>query len=212
MCLKKDRAIAWHKDCSNLTMSSVFPKQARIRRDLIIDGAISDFGCQVSRHPWGENTACLICLFQHPPGEPSERLASHATGLSEARTQQADDRVTEGDVHAALIDKQDWLRARIGQQICSVVQEGVAQRISQERLRHGFEPSVPFVACLSASMVVAELVKSVAGWSTPLEPRFQFDVLRGPVYGLELPQERRRDCICVTRKHNIETIRCRRTE
>ncbi len=34
--------------------------------DLIIDGAIGDFGCQVSRHPWAEDVACLLCLFRKP--------------------------------------------------------------------------------------------------------------------------------------------------
>lgn len=180
--------------------------------DLIIDGAISEFGCQVSRHPWGADIACLICLFQHPPGESAEQVASRATGLSVARMQQAEEPITEDDVRAAPSDKREWLRAHIGHQTCSVVGEGVAQQISQERLQQGFEPSVPFVACLSASMVIAELVKTAAGWPTPLEPRFQFDVLRGPAHGLNLPQERRQGCVCVARKHNIETIRHRHAE
>ena len=32
--------------------------------DIVIDGAIGDFMCQVSRHPWPEDIACLLCLFQ----------------------------------------------------------------------------------------------------------------------------------------------------
>ena len=115
--------------------------------------------------------------------------------------------VSEYDVGAAPKDKQDWLRSRVGHQVCSVVQEGVATLISKERLRDDFQPSVPFVACFSASMVIAELVKCIAGWPTPLEPRFQLDLLRGPAFGLELPQRRRRDCICFTRERNIDTLR-----
>ncbi len=182
----------------------------RLWPDLIIDGAISDFACQVSRHPWEENTACLICLFRHPPGELAEKLASRATGLTAARVQQGLEVVTDEDVQNAPSNKQEWLRSRKDHQICSVVQEAEAQEVSLDRQREGFEPSVPFVACLSACMVVSELAKSIAGWPSSLQPRFQLDALRGPAYGQQVQQERRRDCICVTRQHNIETIRRRR--
>ena len=36
--------------------------------DVIVDGAIGDFTCQVSRHPWPDDIACLICLFQGARG------------------------------------------------------------------------------------------------------------------------------------------------
>ena len=94
-----------------------------------------------------------------------------------------------------------------GRPICSVVQEAIAQQLSAEAQRAGFEPSVPFVACLRASMIAAELVKFQAGWPTPLEPRFQLDVLRGPAFGQFLPQARRSDCVCTTRSQNIEKVR-----
>jgi molybdopterin/thiamine biosynthesis adenylyltransferase len=177
--------------------------------DMIIDGAIGDFGCQVSRHPWGEDVACLRCLFQEP-GQSAERIASEATGLSFSRTQEAFEVVTDDDVQAAPTYKRGWLRAHIGQKICSVVQEAVAKQITEEQQNEGFEPSVPFAAALSASMMVGELVKYICGFWTPLEPRFQFDVLRGPAFGQEIPQERRSDCICVTRKKNIDTVRVNR--
>jgi hypothetical protein len=177
--------------------------------DLIIDGAISDFGCQVSRHPWGGDVACLLCLFRRA-GERAELRASLATGLSEGRSQQALSLVTEADVDAAPAEKKSWLRARIGRQICSVVSEGVTRELSEDRQREGFEPSVPFVACLSSCMVVGELVKAACGWPTPLEPRFQFDVLRGPASGQDYPQGRRSDCVCSGRRPNIEDFRRRR--
>ena len=40
--------------------------------DAIIDGAIGDFAAQVSRHPWGEDLACLRCLFREPAGTRAE--------------------------------------------------------------------------------------------------------------------------------------------
>lgn len=184
----------------------------RLWADMIIDGAIGDFGCEVSRHPWGEDIACLMCLFRHPAGEPAERVASRLTGLRTDRALQESSIVTEVDVIEAPVEKQQWLRERMGHQICSVIQEAVVRQLSEEQHRQGFAPSVPFVASLSASMVVAELVKHVAGLilSNPLEPRFQCDVLRGPAYGLPVPQERRRDCICITRRHNIEQWKLQR--
>jgi molybdopterin/thiamine biosynthesis adenylyltransferase len=177
--------------------------------DLVIDGAIGDFGCQVSRHPWGEDIACLKCLFQEP-SESAETVAGRATGLSGARTQLATTFVTSKDVEAAPEHKKEWLQGQLGRPICSVVSEAVTSMISEEKQGNGFEPSVPFVACLSASMVVGELVKHICGLPTPVDSRFQFDVLQGPAGGQAFSQKRRKDCTCVTRRKNIDTIRQRR--
>lgn len=179
--------------------------------DIIIDGAIGDFGCQVSRHPWGENIACLKCLFQKP-SKSADEVASKATGLGINRVKNALDMVTEKDVESAPDDKKEWLRSQIGQQICSVIHEGVIQKISGEEQQQGFEPSVPFVACFSASMVIAELVKFLLRLSSPIEPRFQFDILQGPLSGDLFSQERRQGCLCVDRKSNIDIIRSKRAE
>lgn len=178
--------------------------------DLIIDGAIGTFGCQVSIHPWGEDIACLRCLFQPPNGEPAEQRASRATGLSPTRIKRGDEPVTELDVRSAPLVQQAWLAARIGRPICAVVQEGIARELSDEHQRVGFGPSVPFVAGLSACMVVSEFVKQLVKWPTPLAPRFQMDVLRGPQYGLEFPEKRHRNCLCVTRQSSIDKARCLR--
>lgn len=175
--------------------------------DLLIDGAISDFACQVSCHPWGENVACLMCLFRQLASTSADLVASKATGLSSERTFQALDVVTEQDVEYAPDEKKEWLSQRVGQQICSVIEEALAQKLSAETIPAGFRPSVPFVACLSAAMMVSELVKALSDQSTALDTRFQFDVLRGPASGFEIPQARRSDCICTTRRLNIEKFR-----
>ncbi|MCL4552497.1 MAG: hypothetical protein M1305_02930, partial [Candidatus Marsarchaeota archaeon] len=153
------------------------------------------------------DVACLICLFRKLPSEPAEVVESRASGLSLIRVKQGMDVVTEADVQAAPQEKKEQLSKHIGRQICSVVQEAVARQLSEEEHEKGFAPSVPFVACLSASMVVGEMVKHYAGWPTPLEPRFQFDVLHGPAFGQMFPQARRSDCLCVARAHNIEAVR-----
>lgn len=174
--------------------------------DLIVDGAIGDFGCQVSRHPWHDaDTACLICLFRTPV-RSGESIAAEATGLGEGRIGQAQDVVTTTDVDDAPEEKREYLRARLGKPVCSVISEAVTQKISQDAAARGFEPSVPFVAAFSACMVVAQAIAHIADWPRKLETRFQFDFLRGPARGEHYPQGRRKDCLCQRRK-NIDRIR-----
>jgi molybdopterin/thiamine biosynthesis adenylyltransferase len=177
--------------------------------DLLIDGAIGPLLCQVSRHPLDGDIACARCLFRKPPGERAEVVASRATGLTLERASMPDALVDSGDLAAAPPDKRDWLTTQVGKPICSVISEGVARDISDAR-DVGFEPSVPFVATLASSMMVAELVKASMGAVTTVEPRFQFDVLRGPAAGALLPQERRRDCYCVTRAATVAAWRRQR--
>ena len=79
-------------------------------------------------------------------------------------------------------------------------------KISADEQQKGFEPSVPFTACFSACMIVAEMIAHIMKWPSVLAPRFQFDFLMGPAYGQELPQARRSNCICARHK-NIERTR-----
>jgi len=174
--------------------------------NIIIDGAIGDFMCQVSRHAWPDDIACLICLFQQPPGRSAEEVQSEVTGLSKLRLQSPDTVITEEDVKAAPSEKQDFLKSFVGHQVCSVVQHAMAQKISSVQQVENFEPSVPFVACFSACMVMTEALAYLCGWDNKLEPRFQFDFLVGPTFGLALPQSRKPTCICSRRK-NIEKVR-----
>jgi molybdopterin/thiamine biosynthesis adenylyltransferase len=174
--------------------------------DIVIDGAIGPFECQVSCHPWGKDIACLRCLFRQV-SRSSELLAQLATGLRQERLATPDSIVTAEDVANAPSEKKEWLKSRLGRPVCSVWQEGLARDLSSAGLSRAFRPSVPFVASMSACMVVTELIRYLAGWEPVLSPRFQFDMFAGPALGQMLPQERRRDCICVTRSCNIEVVR-----
>jgi molybdopterin/thiamine biosynthesis adenylyltransferase len=179
--------------------------------DVVVDGAIGDFMCQVSRHPWPNDVACLICLFREQAGTRTESLQMQVTGLPLERVLRPDALVSTSDVENAPVEKRDFLRVRLGRPICSVIQEGIAQKISEDQQQQGFEPSVPFAACFSACMVVAEMVGHLMKWPSVLAPRFQFDFLMGPAYGQELPQGRRAGCIC-SRQKNIERARASRKE
>jgi len=179
--------------------------------DVVVDGAIGDFMCQVSRHPWPDDVACLICLFREQAGARAEALQMQATGLPLERVLRPEALVSTSDVENAPVEKRDFLRARLGRPICSVIQEGIAQKISEDQQQKGFEPSVPFTACFSACMVAAEMIGHAMKWPSVLAPRFQFDFLMGPAYGQELPQGRRTGCVC-SRQKNIERARASRTE
>ncbi len=173
--------------------------------DLIVDGAIGDFGCQVSRHPWKEDVACLLCLFRKPV-RSGESIAAEASGLAEERVRQPDELITPADVNAAPEEKKEYLRVRIGKSVCSVVSEAVTQKISQDTQVSGFEPSVPFVAAFSACMVVAQAILHLAGCPRTLDSRFQFDFLQGPARGEHYPEGRRKDCLC-QRRTNLDRLR-----
>jgi molybdopterin/thiamine biosynthesis adenylyltransferase len=174
--------------------------------DLAIDGAIGTFLCQVGRHPFADDVGCLRCVFKEPPGEAADARGSWATGLSASRIAEPDTVVDMADVAAAAPERRDWLAGRLGRQVCSVVQEGIAAEISRSP-QAGFAPSVPFVACLSACLVASELVKASAGWSTGVAPRMQLDFLRGPSSTILVQQGRRSGCVCVERRANIERLR-----
>lgn len=176
--------------------------------DIVIDGAIgADFSCQVSAHPWGTSTACLMCVFRDPASERADRLASRATGIRENRILATDAIVTDQDIELAPDNKKEFLREKLGQTICSVVSEGVAAQMSEDKQRAGFAPSVPFVAGYSACMVIAEFVRYVTTGRNLAAPRYQLNLLWGPRYGLDYPELRHHDCLCSTRAGNIEKIR-----
>ncbi len=181
--------------------------------DLVVDGAMGDPAlAQVSVHPWGPDVGCLKCLFREPTGEPAEAIQFRATGLRRERVAQADSMVTSEDVADAPDGRKDWLRDRVGRPVCSVIAEGVAEEMSQSRQRSEFRPAVPFVATMSAAMVVGEVVRRAMGLPSPLEPRYQLDLLQGPQRGQMVPQTRRVDCECTVRHVNIERFRMLRAK
>ena len=173
--------------------------------DVVIDGAIGAFSCQVSRHPWDGDVACLRCLFQHPPGEDAQLAASRATGLTIESVRAALERISDSDIENAPADKKQLLWDNKGRPRCSVIPEAIARELSASSER--FSASAPFVACFSGAMVAAEFIKYRLGLSSPLDPRFQLDILRGPTRGLMLEQGRRQECSCIVRRRINEKWR-----
>lgn len=133
------------------------------------------------------------------------------TGLSRGKLHNPLDLVTEEDIQAAPEEKRDYLCGFLGKTYCSVVSEvEMGRRVSVGKAN--FAASVPFVACLSASMVVGELVRAVSHWTPELETGFQFDVLVGPQRGIRKSHSRKIQCICLTRQSLIDGMRKERSE
>jgi hypothetical protein len=177
--------------------------------DQIIDGAIGPTSCEVTLHPWPGDLSCLLCDFEEPAA-PARQIQLAATGLRADRLDQPDSPITAEDVATAPSERRQWLQQQIGKSVCSVVSEGVLSELSSREHPNGFAPSAPFVACLSACMVVAELVRHVMGWPAALATGFQFDALVGPANGVFKRHARKSDCMCVTRMANIEQWRAKR--
>lgn len=183
----------------------------RLWPDLIVDGAIGPTIAQVSIHPWGRDVACLICMNREEKTyQSSEKVAIQETGLPLERIKEPDSVITVEDIKNAPEGKKEFLWSVLGQTVCSVIPEAIARGLSSNPQTEGFEPSAPFVACLSACMATGELLKHGMGLTTTLGPRYQFDVLIGSQKGILFPERRRRDCLCVTRAATIEKFRQQR--
>lgn len=176
--------------------------------DHAIDGGIGEFGVQVFSHTWGSHYQCLKCHFVEPSFADPSRIAADATGLSVGRAANPDSYVTEDDVDAAPKEKQPWLKERIGHKVCSVVSEATIQMLGGSD-REGFSPSVPFVACMSAALVVARAVRVL---TTPqyVESKFVFDMLQGPANGIKLAERAKHTCECSARTEIIGSWRAKR--
>ena len=174
--------------------------------DLIIDGAIGPkLECQVSAHPWEGNIGCLRCVFDLPKGVSARDVQQEISGLSADSLNDLTQPLTEKHIETADPERRPWLRQRVGKPICSVLED--AQGLAGEAITAGFRPSVPFVATLSASMMVAEMVRYLITGRVAVEPRFSCSVLWGPERGEFYPEDRHADCICVKRAHNIRLVR-----
>lgn len=177
--------------------------------NLVIDGAIGPkLECQVSAHPWGSEIACLRCTFELEQGERAEVIQQRLTGLSVAVLRQASRALSRQDVADAEPKKREWLLGQLGKPICSVFE--AARQFAGGEVAGNFRPSVPFVATMSACMMVTELVRYLTTGRVGVEPRFFFSVLWGPQQGAHYPEDRHLDCQCKTRAHLIERVRAGR--
>jgi len=208
------QSVPWPKVVLN-GLDKIDPRHhaQRIWPDIAIDGALdADLQVRVSAHPWPADVACLICTFKSPPGESAEAAAARVTGLSAASVANQDRDLTEADIEAAVQEKRDGLRTRLGEKICSIVSEEIAQSMSEAEVEEGFSPSVPFAACFSACMMVTELVRYLTDGEVRIRPSFQMSMLHGPENGQQLNDRRHADCYCVRYGKHIDDHRRERSQ
>jgi len=175
--------------------------------DCIFDGAIGDFGAQVCTHVWADDQACLKCQFVEISQESHLTIGSRLTGLAAERIANAEDVVTHDDVVRAPDHFKDQLNKQVGKKICSVIEEASAKALSSEAQKKNFSPSVPFVACVSAALVVGRALRQILDKKSVRPARFMFDVLVGPDGGESLSESPRKTCKCVTHKTAIQQWR-----
>lgn len=175
----------------------------RLWPETIIDGAVGDFTVQFLAYDHGKGFACLKCHFQASDGGDPIVIQSRLTGLS-VEALKNNREVTKADVEGAPIDKREVLEINLGRPACSVAAELSA--ISTLAMEDDFAPSVPFVATMSAVLVVGELVRRAMGIRSDCR-RFKFDVLLGPHYGRKVNEPASAGCECQTRRHVIDAVR-----
>ena len=179
--------------------------------DVIVDGALRRFQCQFVSYDHGAGYGCLRCLFERPPARNPLEVQAEMTGLP-IELIAADQEITEDHVAAAPEDKKDFLKSQLGKKAHAVACARAIEmkEMFADSVKDDFAPSVPFVATMTAVLVMAEVVRRLMDLAS-VARRFQFDVLVGPQRGLKINEKAKSSCRCQKRKGPIENLREART-
>lgn len=179
----------------------------RLWPSLLIDGGINEVGAAVIRHSIEETDACLMCWFQAPKVD-EKALQSQWTGLQIASLQTIDRPLCDQDIETANETKQLWLRERQqqGKTVCSIISEAQLAQLGVVT-SDGFQPSAPFVATASGSLVISELIKALAFPTMKLPASFQLgNIFNGPEYNLQFDRPPSPECQCVLQRAAIRQL------
>lgn len=179
--------------------------------DHIIDGGIGDFGTQVFSHRWASGRRCLKCHFIEPDAGNPHVFAAEMTGLDVSAVTRPEESLEERHVIAARPERQKWLRERLGRKICSIVSEAAIEALVVTPAEAVFSPSVPFVACMSAALVVGRAIRTMLHPDDHSSSAFTFDMLQGPENGFALSERARPGCDCTRRLATINLWREQRS-
>ena len=176
---------------------------------VLVDGGINAVGAAVRTHrldrPHG---ACMRCSFRLPRINERE-LQARATGLSmQSLGSDLNRPLTEQDVSEADESKRAWLGERMaqGKTVCAIISEAQSRSLGLE-LEQGFSPSVPFVATVSAALVVAQALKSFLYPDAEFTQRFQMEsVFIGPEASIGVLTRADPLCECVAHRAIIERV------
>lgn len=175
---------------------------------VLVDGGINAVGAAVVVHRLDQpQGACMRCTFQLPV-QDERQLQAKATGLS--MTSLASDHgrpLTPQDVSDAEESKRPWLHEQLmqGKTVCATIGEAQSRllRLGIE----GFNPSVPFVATVSAALVLAQTMKALLYPEAGFTQRFQMEsVFIGPESSLGVLMRADPRCECVTHRSIIERV------
>jgi hypothetical protein len=178
--------------------------------DRLIDGGIGDVGAAVFQWRHDErNLACLRCGFQVRQGV--HKTAEELTGLRPEAVAMPDEVI--GDTHLALAPGhlRDWLAARKGKTVCSVLSEAALAQMGVDSAQ-AFRPSVPFVATASAALMMGELLKAVLTPEREYVQQFTFgNLFLGPQHSAALTRAASAACICVSGRAAINAWRAKQS-
>ena len=178
--------------------------------DVILDGALRRFQCQFVSYDHGAGYACLRCLFERPTARNPLEVQAAITGLS-VEAIASDQIITAEHIAAAPKEKTAFLQSKLGERAAAVA---CAKAIEMKDMvdgdvRENFAPSVPFVATMTAVLVMGEVVRRAMGVPTVVR-RFQFDTLIGPQRGTKINEKAKFTCRCQKRKGPIDKLRAAR--
>jgi ThiF family len=181
----------------------------KIWPDDLLDGATGD--TVVGLHEvLGPGQPCLQC-FLPPRAIPRSSLVelSESSGLTVQQLADGDRPLVPGDLEALSHDQRIRLEAHVGKPICGLAQ---ALGLTSDDQTDQYQPSVPFVSQLAATLAVGRLIARLAD-PDGVHPNFaQFDALIGPH---ALNAESRRgcpQCYCAENRTIIETVRTSRRQ
>ena len=182
---------------------------------VLVDGGISAVGAAVRTHRLDRpNAACMRCSFKLPRVDERE-LQAKATGLSlQSLGSDLNRPLTEQDVLEADESKRAWLSELLvqGKTVCATISEAQSRALGLD-LEKGFSPSVPFVATASATLVVAQALKSFLFPDAEFTQRFQMEsVFIGPEASIGVLTCADSRCECVTRRAIIERVASARND
>jgi hypothetical protein len=178
--------------------------------DVLIDGAIGDFMVQVATHTWPSEHACMKCLFPKPVTADHNEIGAKHAGLPVQLTRDPEAVITDADIESAPEEKRQFLRDNRGKKVCSVVSAAAIKALSDSA--DDFSPSVPFVACASAALMITAAIQWLSGDAEQMPKRFFFDILQGPSAGDEIAERAKNSCQCQQRKKTIDAWRTQVSE
>src|SRR6266852_8924794 len=173
----------------------------RLWPDNLIDAATGD--TMLGLHHAVVGDACLQCFLPKRISQvsPLEELAER-TGLSLSQVARGDDTLEKIHLIPLTSEQRTLLAPHVGKKICALANAiGLTTRQA-----NGFQPSVPFVSMLAASLAVGRLIALNLG--IPGLPNFvQFDSLIGPAHATVENRKPTHNCYCQERSETIDRLR-----